>query len=100
MPQLQMEVPHTLGQEEATKRLKDKFGLAKQMYQQHVSDLREEWTDHTLAFGFRAVGMAVPGTLAVEPSAVRIVAELPWAAMLAKGMIEQRIRQELGQILA
>jgi hypothetical protein len=100
MPQLTLEVPHNLGRDEATRRLKEKFDFARETFKGQVSDLHEEWKDQTLTFGFKAVGMAVSGTVAVEDALVRLTAELPWAAMLAKGMIEQRARQELGQVLA
>jgi hypothetical protein len=100
MPQLSVQVPHTLGPDEAVRRLKDKFTLARGLYQGQVQDLHEEWTDHTLSFGFKAVGMKVAGTLAVADAAVNLTADLPFAAMLFKGTIEQRVRQELGELLS
>jgi hypothetical protein len=100
MPQLTLEVPHNLGRDEATRRLKEKLDVARETFQGQVSDLHEEWHDQTLTFGFKAIGMAVSGTVAVEDALVRLTTELPWAAMLAKGIIEQRARLELGQVLA
>ncbi len=100
MPQLTVEVPHQLGQEEAARRLKARFDALRGTYQTQVSEATEEWRDHTLFFGFRAMGMKVSGTLAVEPALVRVDAELPFAAMMVKGMIEQRVRDELGKMLA
>jgi hypothetical protein len=99
MPQLTMEVSHALGQEQALERLKEKFSMAKDAYRAHLSEFREQWNQSTLDFGFRAAGMNVSGTLAVEAAAVRLHAELPWAAMMFKGMIEKQVREELGKLL-
>jgi predicted NBD/HSP70 family sugar kinase len=100
MPQLTLEVPHALGQAEALQRLKRQFSFAKETYQSHLTDLVEQWTDGTLEFSFRAAGMAISGTLAVEASTVQIHAELPWAAAIFKNMIEQRLREELEKLLS
>jgi putative polyhydroxyalkanoate system protein len=100
MPRITMEEPHALGQDEALRRLKDKFDSARSQYGANVSNLAEQWTDHTLNFSFSAMGMGVSGTVKVEDRAVKLDAELPFAAAFFKGAIESRIRQELGQLLA
>ena len=99
MPKLTLEVAHTLGQEEAARRLKQRFADAGQSYQKQVSDLRQQWDGHTFSFGFLAMGMKVAGTVAVEQAKVKLAAELPFAAMLFKGAIEHRIREEVGGML-
>ena len=62
--------------------------------------LDEQWQDHTLTFHFQAMGFKVGGTLAVEDAAANLDIDLPLAAIVVKGMIEQRVRQELGTVLA
>jgi putative polyhydroxyalkanoate system protein len=100
MSQLTMETSHNLGRDEAARRLKEKFGAVRQRYASHVNDLKETWVDHTLSFGFKAMGMGVTGTVYVEDASVRLDAQLPMAAMLFKGSIERQIRQELDGLLA
>jgi hypothetical protein len=100
MPRLTLEMPHSLGSDEAVRRLKDRFAAALEEHRGSLSNLREEWRDHTLSFAFQAMGMGVSGTLAVEPSQVKLNADLPLAAAFFKGAIEQRLRQEVGVILA
>ena len=100
MPRITLEVPHSLGLEEAMRRLKDKFAAAKAEHHGHVSQLREEWRDHTLSFALQAMGMGVSGTVAVGPDQVKVDADLPFAAAFFKGAIEQRLRQEVGVLLA
>lgn len=100
MPRIILEVSHSLGLDEATQRLKDKFAAARAEHQHSVSNLSEEWRDHTFSFAFKAMGMAVRGSVAVEHSRVKLNAELPFAATFFKSAIEQRIRQEVDMILA
>ena len=100
MPQLNMETSHALGREEALRRLKEKISRVKDTYHSRVSDLYDEWREDTLSFAFKAVGMEFAGTVTVEASAVKLSTKLPFAAMMFKGVIEQRIREELGDLLA
>ena len=100
MPHITMETPHALGQEEAARRLKEKFSLVTAAYGSQVGDLQQEWNDSVLSFAFTAVGMKVSGTVAVEEAAVKMDAKVPLAAMMVRGMIEKRIGEELGNLLA
>jgi len=95
-----MDVSHQLGLEEALQRLRDKMESVHKEFGGQVSDLREEWCENELAFGFSAVGMKIAGTVAVESALVRVNAKLPLAAAMFKGLIEQRIREELNRVLA
>ena len=95
-----METPHALGQEEATRRLKKKFDSVRQDYGSQVSNLHEEWTDYTLAFGFKSLGMKVGGTVEVGGDFVKLDTKLPITAAMFKGMIETKIRDELGDLLS
>lgn len=100
MPQLSLDIPHTLSQDEAARRLKERFATAQAEYQERLSDFREEWQDHTFSFGFKVLGMAVSGAVVVEPEKICLAAELPMAASLFKGAIEDRIRQEVDAMLS
>jgi hypothetical protein len=99
MPQLSIDLPHTLGQEEAARRLKERFEFATEMYRSQLKDFNQQWDDHTFSFGFHAMGMKVAGTLAVEPAQVKLNVNLPLAAMLFKKTIEERVRHEVGRML-
>ena len=99
MPRLLLEVPHALDQDEAMRRLKEKFAAARAEYQDRVSKFHDEWKDHTFSFSLQALGMGVSGTVAVEPRKVRLEVALPLAAMLFKRAIEDRLRQEIDGLL-
>jgi len=100
MPHITMETPHELGQEEAARRLKEKFNRVTEAYGSQVGDLQQEWNDSVLSFAFTAVGMKVSGTVTIEDAAVKMDAKVPLAAMMVRGMIEKRIGEELGSLLA
>ena len=100
MALLSMDVPHQLGLDEALRRLREKLDSVRDQFGEQVSEFREEWRENELAFGFSAVGMKIAGTVAVEASNVKVAAQLPFAAAMFKGLIEQRIRDELDAVLA
>lgn len=100
MPQLSVDVPHQLDQSEAKRRLIEKIADARATAGTQVTDLEENWNDNEASFAFQVVGMKVAGTMAVEPDQVRVKADLPFAAIMFRGMIEQRVRQEIGDALA
>ncbi len=99
MPSLNLDVPHTLDQEEATRRLKDRFGEIKEKFAGQFSDLEERWDGNTLDFSFKTFGMLVKGTTTSGPSEVKVRAKLPMAAMMFKGTIEQQLGDELRSLL-
>ena len=100
MPRVTVETPHALTQEEAMRRLKERARLLKDMFQGKFSDLHEEWNGNTFSFGFKTMGMTISGTGTVGASHVKLDTELPLAAMLFKGMIQTRVNEELGKLLA
>lgn len=100
MPRISFEYPHTIGQEEATRRLKEKFDAAHAEHGDRVDGLHHEWQDNKFFFAFQAMGMAVGGSVAVEPEKVVIEAKVPLAAMLMKRPIEKRLHREVEELLA
>lgn len=100
MPRFSVEVPHSLTQEEAVGRVQGLLQRVKDKYQGQVSELEESWTDNVLAFKFKTYGFKIGGTLTAAASNVKIDGDLPIAAMMFKGRIEQTIRDELAKRLA
>ena len=92
MPSLTLTFPHQLGQPEAVARLKNLLTRVKEKYQDQVSDLKESWNENTLTFGFSTYGFKVTGDVVVEPSEVRLDGQIPFAAMMFKGKIENALR--------
>jgi hypothetical protein len=100
MPSLKLAFPHQLGQPEAVARLKNLLTRVKDKYQDQVSDLKESWNENTLTFSFSTYGFKVGGDIVVEPSEVRLDGQIPFAAMMFKGKIENALRDQLERELA
>jgi hypothetical protein len=100
MPKLTLSVPHKLGQEEALRRIKGQSDVVRSAYQAQVSDAHDEWEGNTLNFRFDVMGFHVQGSMTVEPAEVNVTTELPMMAMMFKGPIERRAREELEKLLA
>lgn len=99
MPSLSIQVPHQLGQAEAQVKLQNLFNENQDAVNQKVSDLEQSWRGHILDYAFKSMGMKISGTLDVQPDSVQIVAQLPLAAIMFKGMIETQLRDGLTKVL-
>lgn len=100
MPGFNAEVAHTLGQLEATNRLKDFVQQTLARYQGQLSAADGSWTENVLAFSLTTTGVTVKGTLTVEANRVRVDGHLPLLALPFRGTIQNSIVSELTQALA
>jgi hypothetical protein len=100
MPSMSLSMPHSLGQDEALRRLKAAIEKAKSRNEGKVNNLKEDWNGNRLDYSFSTFGFNIKGDVAVEPNEVKLNGSLPFAAMMFKGKIEQTVRDELGKILA
>jgi hypothetical protein len=83
MPQpLVISIPHSLGKEEATRRLKSGLGTAQSQFHQLFTVQEEIWSGDRLAFRIAALGQTASGTIEVAQDHVRLEVMLPW--LLAK----------------
>ena len=74
---LVVSIPHRLGREEATRRLKT--GLTRAATSIPVLKVDEErWEDNRMVFRVRALGQAAAGHLDVEDDHVKLEVTLPW----------------------
>jgi hypothetical protein len=74
---LVVSIPHRLGREEATRRLKT--GLTRAATSIPVLKVDEErWEDNRMVFRVRALGQAAAGHLDVEDDHVKLEVMLPW----------------------
>jgi len=74
---LVVSIPHSLGREEAVRRLKT--GLTRAASSVPVLQVDEErWEDNRMVFRLRALGQAVAGQVDVADDHVRVEVVLPW----------------------
>ena len=86
-------IPHSLGREEATRRLKN--GLTRAAASVPVLAVDEErWEDNHMIFRVRALGQVASGHLDVADDHVRVEVTLPWLlqrfAEVAQAAIQKR----------
>jgi hypothetical protein len=99
MPSFSTEVDHTLGQEQATERLKGFVTQVGERYKDQVSQMDGEWIENVLKFALTTYGFNISGALTVEEKRVLLKGDLPFAAMMFRGKIEQSIADELRKAL-
>ena len=90
---LVVSIPHRLGREEATRRLK--AGLTRAASSIPVLKVDEEtWQDNRMIFRVRALGQVASGHLDVADDHVRVEVTLPWLlqrfAEVAQAAIKNR----------
>ena len=100
MPGFSTEVPHQLGRDEATERLKNFVERVREHYKDQVSNLQGEWVDHTLEITFTTYGFGIEALVEVLDDVVKLTGKLPFAAVAFRGKIEQSIASELKKVLA
>ena len=100
MPKMSLAIPHELGSEEATERVTRLAAKIHDRYKDQAKDLEESWEGNTLNFSFRSMGMNFKGDVTVEDSEVKMTGDLPFAAMMFKGKIEQAVREQMTKTLA
>ena len=90
-------IPHSLGREEAIRRLKSGLGSASANLPVLKID-EETWTDNRLAFRFTTLGQTAEGTADVEDDSVRIEVLLPWFLQKVAEVVQSTIKSR-AQIL-
>jgi len=100
MPRMSLTVPHSLSQEVAAQRMRTFIQRMREKHPDRVRDLEESWNGDSLTFAFSTFGFKIRGTLAVQPHQVQVDTELPLAAMMFRGRLEQEFRETLTRVLS
>lgn len=101
MPKITHTFSHSLGKEEAIRRIKTAVEAEKISKANFVSNTTEHWVgDHHVDFTMKIFGYGVEGTLDVTDTTVIVSLELPLVATMATGMIEDQLQQEIAGLLS
>jgi hypothetical protein len=91
-------IPHSLGKDEALRRIKGGIGRAQSEFARLMSVEEEAWTGDRLTFRVAALGQRAAGFIDVYEGAVRLEVTLPW--LLAKfARAAQRVIGQKGQLM-
>ena len=87
-------IPHRLGRNEATRRLKGGLAEAKARFGQLFTVQEEIWTDNGLQFRLTALAQSVGGHIEVFDEYVRLEVVLPWLLAKIAEKIQPLIQRE------
>ncbi|SRR5579884_870232 len=91
---LTVSIPHHLGQDEATRRLKSGLDNVRSKFG-HLFTLEEEvWTGHHLQFRVSALGQVASGSIDVADEHVTLELVLPWLLGKLAEALQPLIRRE------
>ena len=90
---LVVEIPHSLGKDEAVRRLKTGIGKASAHYGNMVQVHEEIWSGDRLTFRVEALRQMISGTVDVHEQNVRSEVALPWLLAQLAGGIQAAIRK-------
>lgn len=98
--QLEVRVPHSLGQDEVKRRLDEALVRARTEYADAVGEISAEWIgDDTMRFDLAVAGMKFDGSLEILLEELLVKLDLPGAALLFKGRIREGIQERLGGLV-
>lgn len=100
VPAMNISVPHNLGQEEATQRIRKLISQSRPQWEGMVSDLQENWNADQGDFSFKVMGKTVTGTIQVKPSSADVAVKLPLALLPFRSKIESELTAKARELLA
>ena len=77
-------IPHSLGREEATRRLQSGLGKARENFGSVLTVFEDKWSDSHADLRLAMLGQTANGTIDVEPDHVRLEVQLPWALAMTR----------------
>ena len=92
-------VPHRLGKEEATRRLKGGLTRMRTNLSALVAIEQETWDGDTLHFQMRGLGQSAAGSIVVFEDNLRIEVTLPWLLAKFAERLQPALRKEATLLL-
>lgn len=99
MPAIDFTLPHNFEPDEVVSRLKSFLSKVRERDDAKFQLKSEAWEGHDLKCSFSSFGFAMDADMQVLPKELKFHLNIPFAAIMFKGQIEQRLRDELGKLL-
>ena len=100
MPKFNVSVPHSMEQQLAVRKLQGFSDKVRESASVELTDVTEEWDDEgNLTFSFKAMGMKISGNMQTNQDHVVVNGDLPFAAAMFRGAIENQIREKICEAL-
>jgi hypothetical protein len=91
---LLVSIPHRLGKQEATRRLRTGLGNARASYARLLTIDEENWSGDSVQFRVRALGQSATGKIDIFDDHVQLEVTLPWLLARFAETIAPAIRKE------
>jgi hypothetical protein len=100
MKQLEVRVPHDLGQVEMRRRIDAALVRAREQYADSVGPIHAEWAgEDRMLVNVEVMGMKFDGSIEVQVEELVVLLELPGMASLFAGRIREGIQERLGGLI-
>ena len=100
MPLLKLKSPHSLSPDEATARVKARIAEEVEKQAQYVTELKETVIHPNQSeYSCKVYGLNLSGGFHSTATEVAVEVNLPFAAVMMKGMIENQLQSALDQTL-
>jgi len=96
---MKINIDFEIEKQEALTRIKNLIPQLKEDFKTQISEVHEEWDNDKAIFGFKIMGFAIKGKFVVTENQAIIDASLPFAALMFRGMIETKIKEEATKLL-
>lgn len=93
-------VSHPLDKQTAVAKLTGLMDAMRTKYKDVASDVEGTWADNVLNFSLRVMGFNIQGKVTVEDKEATVEGQLPLAASMFRGRIEESIKSEMERELA
>jgi len=98
---MRVAIPHSLGRDEARRRLKDNMGGLSGFMPGGLAQVAASWPDeNTAALTIAAIGQTIEGRILIEESKAVIEVALPPALAFVESMIQSAIEQNGRKLLS
>lgn len=97
---ISFDIPHSLGAEEARRRIRDRVGELASHIPGGAADVRTNWpSENRMDLQVDAMGQSVSTVLDIEESVIRLQLQLPAMLGFMAPAIERAIKKKAGQVL-
>jgi hypothetical protein len=104
MPKFSFSVPQTLGKDTAKVKFKEYIERSREFFEKQTQDRVEDWSkwdaNDSYSFSFKTFGFKISGEMTILEDAVKVDGDLPIAAMMFKGKVEEGFRDIVRRALS
>jgi len=96
---MDINIEYFISKQEALQRIKKLIPELKEDFKDQITEIYENWAGDKADFGFKILGFNIKGLFFISEKKLNISANLPFAALPFKGLIESKIREKANELL-